>query len=219
MTVPRILPVSGLGSIPDLADDDLAIVEDVSRTKTRNVSIAALRTKMQEGAALEATVRPFHASIVTPSAGSSSPGKTPAPTPAGSMLLLAFTIGTDQAHRQFKIPSYFAGNPNVHVHWSKTSDAVETGKAVRWRVSYTVFNGSSEDGGGVPTVVELEDTYDDAGTTTRVVHRTANVALAGFVAGYYVSMAIEAIAPTGAALSSEPGLFTLDLTFDETINV
>jgi hypothetical protein len=61
--------------------------------------------------------------------------------------------------------------PAVHIHWTKTSDANEATKAVKWRVSYKVFSGGPTAGGAgsdlttADAVVEYEDTYDDAGTT------------------------------------------------------
>ena len=204
----------------DLDDGDSIVVHDASGLRTRRMVIQKFRTRMQDGVALAATLRAHHTVIAAAQSGSSSPGQSPSPIPNGALLLLGFTLNADDAFRGFKIPTYFDGvnPPTAHVHWSKTTDANESGKAVRWRVSYWVLNGSTDDGAAAPTVVDLDDTYDDAGTTTRIVHRTPNVPLVGLVAGYYLAIKIEAVTPAGTPLAGEPGLFSLDVIWDERIN-
>lgn len=163
--------------------------------------------------------RGFHASIVTANAASTAPGQQPTVHVSGALIILGFTPNTDDAFRQFKIPSHYSGNANLHVHWSKTGDTGEQGNAVKWRVSYSVFPGDEGvAANGAPSTVETEDTYDAVDTTERRIYRTANMPLAGFQAGYYASMKIEAVTPSGTALTNEPGLFSLDLTYDKFIN-
>lgn len=165
--------------------------------------------------------RTAHAAVVTASSyNPSGPGSDPTLTASNALLLLAFTLSTDGAYRQFKIPYEYVGNASVHVHWTKTSNANESGKAVKWRISYVSFASTTvtaEDGSVSPTVVEVEDTYDDSGTTTRLVHCTADVALSGVSAGDYMSLKIEAVTPAGTAMASEPGLFSVDIEYDELI--
>lgn len=165
-----------------------------------------------------ARVRPYHVAIVSPSSFKAPAAKEPTPLEYNAALLLGFTLNTDVAYRQFKIPAHYSDTPTVHIHWTKTGDANEQGKTVRWRVSYRVFDGATQDVNVAPTTVDVDDTYDDAGTTTRIIHRTANVALVGFVANQYVAMKVEAVTPGGVALASEPGLFSLDLVYNEKIN-
>jgi len=171
--------------------------------------------------AVENEIGTFHGPIVTASYYSGLPGTTPTPAVVGPFIYLDFSLNNDAAFRQFKIPSNYAGNGTFHLHWTKTSNANEQGKAVRWRVTYVVFASSpttSGDAAITPTVAEVEDTYDDAGTTTRLVHRTSSVALVGLAAQYYMSMKIEAITPVGVALASHPGLFSLDIMYDQYLN-
>lgn len=175
--------------------------------------------------ALAAAERSYHEPLITPSSGQNAPGQEPDFEIIGSTLVLEFTLNTDRAYRIFKIPNYFIGNPSFHVHWTKQKGAAgdndESGNAVRWRISYTVFPSTTAGGGNINVevaTVEVEDTYDDADTTSRIVHRTANVVATGFVAGYYLGVGIEAITPAGAPLTCEPALISLDLTFDEYIN-
>ena len=164
----------------------------------------------------------YHEPTITAEAGTNAPGQAPNLTVIGSLLVAQFTLNTDAAYRVFKIPSSFVGDPAFHVHWTKEEgvggNGDESGNAVRWKISYTVFPGSGNDVNVAPTVIEVEDIYDDAGTTTRLVYRTPNQAAVGFIANYYVGICVEAITPTGAALTAEPALVSVDLTFTQYIN-
>jgi hypothetical protein len=169
--------------------------------------------------------RLYHEPTVSPGSGTNAPGQQPTIGTIGATLVASFTLNVDAAYRVFKIPSNFLGNPAVHVHWTKepgvAGDGNENGNSVRWRISYGVWRsaptGLNGDLNIVPTVIDLDDTYDDAGTTTRIAQRTANAALVGFVAGYYVGFCVEAVTPIGTPLTCEPALMSMDLTYDEII--
>lgn len=165
-----------------------------------------------------AALSTFHTPIVAPGKSTSSPGAGPQPIAYNAAVVLAFTLNTDDAFRQFRIPASYVSTPTIHLHWTKTGNLDESGKVVRWRFSYLVFDGESEDINVAPTVIETEDTYDDNGTTTRIVYRTPDLALVGFVAGYYCAVKIEAVTPVGTPMASEPGLFALDLMYNQFIN-
>lgn len=150
---------------------------------------------------------------------SRAPGQTAAPIHFGTTLGATYTPNVHEGYRTFKLSPKFAGNAAFHVHWTKSSNVDESGKAVRWRISYTLTNGRDQDVNVTPQVLELEDAYDDSGTTTKIVHRTANTpALAGAVAAYYLGIKIEAITPNGTPLSADPVLISLDLSYDMYIN-
>lgn len=160
----------------------------------------------------------WHEPIVNAGRSVSSPGQGPSPYVFGSTLFLQFTPDTDDALRGFKIPSAYVGSPSVHVHWTKSGDGNENGRRARWRISYVVFAGNGAIP-AVPTVIEVEQQYPSAETTDRTLVRSADLALDGFVAGYYVGLRVQAIAPTGgAALLSEPALFSIDLMYTRRIN-
>lgn len=168
--------------------------------------------------ALANTATSHHEPIVAAGRATSSPGKGPQGIVFGSTLLLEMTPDTDDAFRQFKIPPSYVEAPSVHVHWTKSTDANENGKRSRWRISYAVFAGS---GGflGTPATIEYEAAYDDTGTTTRKIIRSPDLPLTGFVAGYYVGLKVESIAPTGGTpLSADPALFSVDLIYTQKIN-
>lgn len=138
----------------------------------------------------------------------------------GPLLLMLFTPNSSAVWQQFKIPATYIGNLAFHVHWSKSSDVGQQGKNVRWRVTYTIFNGYSQDALANQQVVEVEDTYEANDTTARVVYSTGDVAITtGAIAEDYVALKVVAITPLGTALTANPGLFSLDLTYDEYINI
>jgi len=164
----------------------------------------------------------FHEPIVLPSSGTNAPGQEPDIGVISSTMVAEFTLNTDKAYRTFKIPANYVDTPAFHVHWTKESggggDVDESTKEVRWRISYTVFPGNGNDINVAPTVIDLDDVYDDSGTTTRIVYRTANVAAVGFMANYYLGICVEAVTPGGVAIASEPALVSVDLTFNQLIN-
>lgn len=169
---------------------------------------------------IENEIGSYHAPIVTASFHSALPGTVPTPEAVNALLYLTFSSG-DAAFRQFKIPDSYVSTPAFHIHWTKSGNANEFGKAVRWRVSYVVFPSTSVQAGmgsATPTVVDVEDTYDDSGTTSRLVFSTPSVPLIGFVKGAYMSIKVERTTPLGTPLSSNPGLFSLDLTYQQYIN-
>jgi hypothetical protein len=165
--------------------------------------------------------RVHHVPTITPDSGRGS--QEPDLAILGSVLVANYTIGVDRAYRVFKIPNNFAGNAAFHVHWTKeegvNGDTDESGNNVRWRLSYTVFQGGGTDINVAPTVLDIDDTYEDSGTTTRITYRTANTPASGFLPNYYVGISIEAAAPEAPALSCEPALISADLTFDAYTNL
>lgn len=172
--------------------------------------------------ALQEETSTFHEPTVTPDAGTNSPGQQPDISTIGTTIVAEFTPDTDKAYRIFKIPSNFVSDAAFHVHWTKESGAGgngdESGNTVQWRLSYTVFPGSSVDINVTPTgVLDITDTYDDAGTTTRVIQRSADTTAPGFVANYYVGVCVEVVSG-GTTMSAEAALVSVDLTFTQFIN-
>lgn len=107
------------------------------------------------------------------------------------------------------------------MHWTKTTDnaVIAPANAVQWRLTYIIFESSgtdAEDGAAAPTIVTVDDTYDSAeASAARIVYRTANIPIVGAVAGYYLSVGIEATNAT--TLANDPALFSVDMMFDEYI--
>lgn len=147
-----------------------------------------------------------------------APGFGPTPVVLDTVVLgLKFDLVTDVAYRILKIPNNFEGSPTFHVHWTKSSDADESGKTIRWRIRYTVFDGIDDEVSGSPTEAVLDDTYEDSGTTTRVVYRTADVEATGFQANYYCGIALDYVAAQTTLAS--PVVVSADLLMSAYINM
>jgi hypothetical protein len=160
------------------------------------------------------TTKVVHKPIVTPATATPQPGLGPLEVAIGTAIGLSFsTPATDRAYRSFKIDNDFIGSPSFHVHWTKGDDTNQSGNTVRWQIDYHVFNGRDQDisNGSITTLI-VDDTYDDAGSTTRVVHRTQNIDASNFTAGYYVGLAIKVV--PGSTTVVNPTLITVDLITD-----
>ena len=134
-----------------------------------------------------------------------------------ALIGLEFSGPTDAAYRAFKISRSYTNDPKFHIHWTKSTDADESAKTVRWRIRYVVFNGSSQDVTAAPVELTFDDVYDDDGTTSRIVYRSVSLAATGFTAGYYVGMVVDVVAG-GTNLTGNPVLISADLTYDAYIN-
>lgn len=200
-----------ISQLPDASslDSDDDVVPVVVGGVTQKATVGQVRG--------EDVTEEFHSSAITPSTFRSPDAVSPAVEEDGPLVTLAFTVGVDAAFRQFKIPTSFVSGATAHIHWTKSGNADESGKRVKWQLTYSVFDGESEDAVALEQVVDVEDTYEDSGTTTRVVHRTADVALTSFAAGKYVAMKIEAIAPSQDPLVSEPALFSADFIWNQKV--
>lgn len=208
------MPLDPLEPLPDVES-----VPDDYFSGNRRIVTGELSALLNRAADINAT-RLIHAPTLTPGSGSSAPGQGPTPIVlGGSVLGLNYATVTDASYRVFKINPAYVGDASFHIHWTKSANPSEAGRVVRWRIRYTVFDGSSEDVGAVAAQELLfDDTYEDASTdATRIVHRTANVSAAGFMAGYYVGIRIDYVAANTTLLSS-PVLVSADLLATELIN-
>jgi hypothetical protein len=168
-----------------------------------------------------------HDPVVAAHVAESAPGLGPQPVLIGTTLALEFDNATDAAYRVMKVNSSIveAGNPaavtpfaGFHVHWTKSVDTDESGKTVRWRLSYTQANGIDEDIALVtPTVVEWDDVYDDSGTTTRIVYNTGNQDAVGLITGDYIGLQLEYV-PANTTVTN-PTLIALDFVWRGWLNV
>ena len=185
--------------------------------------------KLLEATTVRDTTRIRHESITPSEYGSRAPGSQPDPVPFGTIFTLEFTPNSDTAYRVFKIPDYFVGEASFHIHWTKSGDVDESGRNVKWRISYHVFDGGPQEGGEseslvnavtTPTVLEYEDTYLNSSflANDRYQYRTANLDAPGFIPSWYVGVCVEAVTPDGTALLNDPALISLDLIWREYIN-
>jgi hypothetical protein len=170
-------------------------------------------------AASQAASRIIHTPGITPNSSTLVPGLGPEPVVLGTMIGLHYQRDADLVYSYSKIQTSYLSDASFHVHWTKNVDTNQAGATVRWRLRYTVFNGTSQDVTAGPTgTIVWDDTYDDAGTTSRVVYRTPNAAAAGFVAGYYVGMELGFDA-ANTTLSGRPVVISCDILARQSINV
>jgi hypothetical protein len=128
-----------------------------------------------------------------------------------AVIGLEYTAPGDTAYRTFKVNPRYVSDAALHIHWSKSGDADESGKTVRFRVRYKHFDGQDDDVVGSAELI-FNDTYDDAGTTSRIVYRTTPLALPGVIAGNYMGVAIDVVA-AGTTLASNPVIVSADLAY------
>jgi hypothetical protein len=159
----------------------------------------------------------WHEPTITASRQSAIPGQGATPVEINATLALRFTLNADRVYRVVKIPHAYAGSLAFHTHWTKSTDDNDLGRAVRWRLEYTVWPGNAGSLASVETA-EVEGTYGDTGTTTRTVYRTPDTPLLGAQPGYYLSLRLSAVTPTGTPLTGAPALISLDVTAQLYIN-
>ena len=185
----------------------------------RQLSDGSLADLMND---LDGRIVEYSQAIVTPSRITGPPGQLPPIDADGALVYVKYdgAAGAQQVHRTIKIRESYVSGGMFHIHWTKSDDSDRSGEKVKWKISYKVFNGRDEDAALSPTVLTVEDTYDDDGTTTRVVHRTVNVPVGSqlpLVADAYLAVKVEKDTAS-ASVMSEPGLVTLDLSYFHTIN-
>ena len=169
--------------------------------------------------ALSGSTRIIHTPGVTPTSVTFVPDKAPQIEQFGTLLALHFKQDDDKVYGYSKIPTSYVSDASFHIHWTKNVDTNQAGAKVRWEIKYNVFNGSSQDVNVGPTnTLILDDTYDDSGTTSRVVYRTPNAAAPGFVAGHYVSYEVGFVTGSDTTLSGRPAIISCDLLSRQKIN-
>ena len=160
-----------------------------------------------------------HETIASPSSLQKG-GVAPDDVLKGNLLVLGFKIGLDSAYRLFKIPpEAIAGTLGFHLQWTKTDDVVSTDRTVRWRFTFSIFNGSTEDGAAVDQVVDVDTSYLDGGTATRSVYfDSIPGTFSTYTPGHYVSLKVETVTPGAGTPLTRPGLATIDMTYQKYTN-
>jgi hypothetical protein len=167
--------------------------------------------------------RVTHTPVITPDSSTPQPGQGPTPVIIGTWAALQYDQAIDKSYRLYKIPGAYVGPAVFHIHWTKSADGDEGGNSVRWRISYTLatgFPGLAEDIVlPTPTVVTVDDTYDDASTdSSRFMHTTADTPLPGFERFKYVGICVDYDSGNTTLATSDPVLVSLDLLLTESIN-
>jgi hypothetical protein len=157
-------------------------------------------------------VAEIHLPICGPGRADGPPPQLPGIDAAGPLVYFVFdgAAGNQSAYRLVRIPLNFVSLAEIYVHWTKTDDVDRSGESVKWVVTYSVFNGNNENA-AEGQAVSFEDTYEDTGTTSRIVHKINRVSLTNVSKGDYVAFKIEKGTPGGTPMDA-PGLVSLDFT-------
>lgn len=105
------------------------------------------------------------------------PGLNPTFMAKGCLFYVAFTLDTDIAYRNCRIPiTYHGDDASFCIHWTKSTDNNQFGNTVRWRFSYNIYNGGDgEDAAGVDQVYLHDDTYQGTEDEERLVQKSPYV--------------------------------------------
>lgn len=163
--------------------------------------------------------RIIHEPIATAVDATTAPGKGPNKILLNEVVIgLEFALADDVAYRLIKVQRTHVegGNASLHVHWTKSGDNDESGKNVKWRLRWHEFDGATQDVNVTPNEAFLIDTYEDAGTTSRIVYRTSSVDVV-LTPNYYLAIALDVDA-AGTTLTSNPVCVSADLLIERSIN-
>lgn len=199
-------PVPASGEVPDDFFD--------AAGKITSGELAALLNQISN------ETRFNHLPIVSPSDATPQPGQGPAPIVIGTVIGFEYDQAADKSYALFKIPRSFVGDASFHVHWTKSGNASEQGNVVRWRLTYTVFDGMTEEiANATPTVLTIDDTYEDgAADSSRIAYMTPFIAAPGFIGGYYVGLCVDFDSGGTTLALSNPVLVSADMVFREYVN-
>lgn len=206
-------------AIVTLANADWGSVSYAQYTASNALTTADNAYALASTAAPNDQTGVIHVSIMSPSHRGSKGGTTePTPVDMGPVLADAYTLNNDQGYEVFKLPTSFIGDLSIHAHWTKSTDAIENGKTCRWQITYMILPGNNTDFMATPTVVNIDGTYTDSGTTSRICYRSADISLTGGAAGYYLYIQVMAVTPPGTAMASKPALVSLDAVYTGYLN-
>lgn len=129
----------------------------------------------------------------------------PAPETLGSVQVATFTVGTDKGRYKCPIPDDYAGGTmELRLYWTKSTAADESTKTVKWQVKEKPLYVGNNIAAG-ETTVSIQDVYDSAAVGEYLLYETDPMTIPATTVGRAHSFEVEAIAPTGTALS-EPAL-------------
>lgn len=132
---------------------------------------------------------------------------------AGNLATMAFTNETDSIHSLFKLPDHMiSGTAQVKVQFTKNTDSDISEKNVYWRLDYTAFDAVDDAAGGAGMTVIFTSSYDDSGTTTRIVYSTPTHLLTG-TAGDTVALKVQAL--SGSNVQDEMALVGVEVSWQE----
>ncbi len=132
-----------------------------------------------------------------------------------NLTLLSFTVNTDKLTYEFDVPDDYAEGPiDFHVEWTNDGGADDDGKNVKWQIDYQVGNvGDAISGSHANSPKTVEDTY--ASVLGWILHHTAvmSIGAADFDGKHAIYLKVSAVTAPATALSCEPHLTSLHMTY------
>jgi len=130
--------------------------------------------------------------------------------------MLEFTVDNDYIYFNIEIPEDYAGSGGLdfRVVWTNDGGVDDNTKAVKVELSYqTTAFGDAISGHHGNSPKSYEDTYDSA--AGHIMHRTnaMNIAHADISGKNYVHMVVMFVTPGGAALTSEPRMIGMSMSY------
>ena len=152
--------------------------------------------------------------------GASKLGNPPSNPPAievyGITHVLKFTVNTDKSYHKLEIPSDYAGGDiTLHLHWTKsTTNSDQSNKNVKWQIKYLLLEEDSNCNSGESTLT-AQDTYISAVSASQIIYTSPALTIPanGYSPHKMIMLEGMAITPTGDALSDEPALIALGITY------
>ena len=131
-------------------------------------------------------------------------------------IMFAFTVDTDEVYANIPLPSDYAqvGGLIFAAFWTNDGGVDDNGKAVKVQISYqTTALGEAISGSHANSPKTTEDTY--ASASGYILHKTENMTIAhADISGKLcVHLKIMFITPGAAALTCEPRLIGICITY------
>lgn len=214
---------STFSALPASATVEVGDTAFVTGTQEMYVCTSVSPSVVWSPLALRDATRIIHSQGITPAIATTIPGQSPEAVIFGTpptVVGLHYKRDDDKVYGYQKIQTSYVSDASFHIHWTKNVDTNQAGAKVRWVLTYTVFDVGSNVNAPVTNTITWDDTYDDPGTTTRIVYRTPNASAPEFTAGYYVSFALGFDPnPLYTTLSGRPVVISCDVLSRNTINL
>lgn len=128
----------------------------------------------------------------------------------GPLVFWNFNNASDTIFNIERVPGGLLDNSiDIRIAWTKTTDALELGNRVHWKLDYRFIEpGVTEFSTAPQGTIEWEQAYDSSGTTNRRVMLTDPVTISGVQPLTLFAYRIYLAAPTGgpALSNNKPGL-------------
>jgi len=132
-----------------------------------------------------------------------------------NVSLYKFTLDTDKLTHDFELPEdYHSGDINIAVMWTNDGGVDDNGKFAKWQLDYqTAAMGDAVSGDHANSPKDTEDAY--ASDSGWIEHHTAamTIAAADFAGKHHILLKLSAVTPAGTALTCEPHLICLCITY------